>query len=251
MKIFFFLLSFMSIISCEGQSKKDVNMLDLEYLMKHADISSVSYNGAVSAPGNNQSSVKHYKLSEVKNQIKTITEGDEKIGFTKTVINENYIINTEFDGKGVAEKSETKSVYGFYVNKIQYDNKGIPFKEINYEDLFNFKTNDILNYLKINRFNLNKKDYQNNLSSEIPPPNILRGKASEFKFLIPELKMNDKLIWIISNVKGIYKNNQGIYLICLDGNTGEELLVKKYLGKKSGKNGVGTFPNYEIILLSK
>ncbi|VXC15195.1 hypothetical protein CHRYSEO8AT_50006 [Chryseobacterium sp. 8AT] len=42
-----------------------------------------------------------------------------------------------------------------------------------------------------------------------------------------------------------------LYLLCLDGNTGKELLVKKYLGKKSGKNGIGTYPNYETILVSK
>ncbi|REC52707.1 hypothetical protein DRF62_15090, partial [Chryseobacterium piscium] len=64
-------------------------------------------------------------------------------------------------------------------------------------------------------------------------------------------KLNNEFVWIISNVEGSYKGNKGIYLLCLDGNTGKELLVKKYLGKKSGKNGIGTYPNYETILISK
>lgn len=250
MKIFF-LLSFISIISCNGQTNKDTNMLDLDYLKKNGNVSSISYNGAVSIPEDNKSSVKHYKLSEIKNNIKIITEGDEEIGFSRTINDTDYITITEFDGKGFPKKSEKKSTYGFYVNQLEYDQKGNPSKEINYDLLFKFKAKDILNYMKNNDFNLDKKYYQNILSSEVPPPTILRGTADEFKLLIPELKLNNEFVWIISNVEGSYKGNKGIYLLCLDGNTGKELLVKKYLGKKSGKNGIGTYPNYETILVSK
>ncbi|WP_233878892.1 hypothetical protein, partial [Chryseobacterium sp. 8AT] len=49
MKIFF-LLSFISIISCNGQTNKDTNMLDLDYLKKNGNVSSISYNGALSIP---------------------------------------------------------------------------------------------------------------------------------------------------------------------------------------------------------
>ncbi|WP_228446391.1 hypothetical protein [Chryseobacterium sp. 18068] len=150
----------------------------------------------------------------------------------KTVNATDYNTITEFDGKGFPKKSEKKSIYGFYVNEVEYDQKGNPSKEINYDLLFKFKAKDILNYMKNNDFNLDKKYYQNILSSEVPPPTILRGTADEFKLLIPELKLNHEFVWIISNVEGKYKGNNGIYLICLDGNTGKELLVKKIFRKK-------------------
>ncbi|WP_159745217.1 hypothetical protein, partial [Chryseobacterium sp. 8AT] len=68
-----------------------------------------------------------------------ITEGDEEIGFIRTVNDTDYITITEFDGKGFPKKSEKKSTYGFYVNQVEYDQKGNPSKEINYDLLFKFK----------------------------------------------------------------------------------------------------------------
>ncbi|VXC14989.1 hypothetical protein CHRYSEO8AT_50001 [Chryseobacterium sp. 8AT] len=78
--------------------------------------------------------------------------------------------------------------------------------------IYYLNSKDILNYMKNNDFNLDKKYYQNILSSEVPPPTILRGTADEFKLLIPELKLNNEFVWIISNVEGSYKGNKGIYL---------------------------------------
>lgn len=103
--------------------------------------------------------------------------------------------------------------------------------------------------MRSNNFKLDKKNFREISNSEIPQPKIIRGYSDEFKFLIPELNLKNELVWIILNVGGTYKNTKGIFFICLDGNSGKELMVKKYLGKKSGKNGVGTYANYEIIFL--
>ena len=48
-------------------------------------------------------------------------------------------------------------------------------------------------------------------------------------------------------MEAIYKNDKGIFYIYLDGDTGEELLVKQFLGKKSGDDGVGTYADFKVI----
>lgn len=65
----------------------------------------------MSIPEDNKSSVKHYKLSEIKNNIKIITEGDEEIGFIRTVNDTDYITITEFNGKGFPKKSEKINIW--------------------------------------------------------------------------------------------------------------------------------------------
>lgn len=141
-----------------------------------------------------------------------------------------------------------RSVFGFNISEIQYDGKGDISKKIDYEKLFIFNSDNLFNYMRNKGFNLDKNNYKVISKSEIPTPKILRGYSKDYKFLIPELQLNNELVWLLLNVEGKYENVQGIYLICLDSKTGKELLVKKYICKKSGKNGIGTYGNYETLL---
>lgn len=236
------------ILSCNGQNNKNKNMLDLEYLKKNATISDISYNGAVSSTDNpNGKNIKHYKLVETKENNKITIEGDSETGYKKTFENNDFIENTEYDSNGNAVRSDKKSIYGFDVTAVDYGKDGKIINEINYDALFKFNNQDVFNYLKRKNFNLDKAYFKTVPNSEIPKPMILRGSANDFKFLLPELSLKNELVWLIVNVEGNVENKKGIYFICLDGVTGKALLIKEYIGKKSGKNGIGTYPNYNII----
>ncbi|QDP84747.1 hypothetical protein FNJ88_03965 [Chryseobacterium sp. SNU WT5] len=243
-----YLIASVFIFSCNGQNNNKKNMLDIQYLEKHGTLSYVSYNGALSTTAEDHNKgVKHYELSETKNGVKTYIDGDEEIGFNKIVENNEFTEFTEYDNKGIPKVELKTSVFGYIISKIEFDVDGNISKEINFENLFKFKSDNLFRYMRSNSFDLDKNHYKEISKSEIPQPKIIRGYSDEFKFLIPELNLKNKLIWIILNIEGKYKNTEGIFFICLDGSSGKELLVKKYLGKKSGKNGIGTYANYETI----
>lgn len=236
------------ILSCNGQNNKNKNMLDLEYLKKNATISDISYNGAVSSTDNQESkSIKHYKLIETNQNEKITIEGDQEIGFKKTLETNDIVENSEYDINGNLVKKDKKSIYGFMISTVEFEKDVKIINEADYNTLFKFSSQDLFNYMKRNSFNLDKNYFKEIRSSEIPKPIILRGFAKDFKFLLPELNLKDQLVWLIINVEGKIKNKKGIYFICLDGITGNELLIKEYIGKKTGKNGIGTYPNYNIV----
>ncbi|MBV6881787.1 hypothetical protein NG800_018090 [Epilithonimonas ginsengisoli] len=246
MKNLIYLLLSFTALSCNGQNNKNPNMLDIEYLRKNGASSSISYNGAISTSDNSGSAVKHYHLTETKNDEKIITEGDEETGFIRTVESTDYVKITEYDGKGLPLTMLKKSVYGFEISKSEYKNDKI-ITEVDFDKLFDFNDEKLFTYMKNNGFALDKKQYLEITNSEVPRPQILRGFAEDFKFLIPELKLRKELVWILVDVPGNYNGQEGIYFVCLSGTDGKELRVKKYIGKKSGKNGIGTYPNYQIL----
>ena len=221
-------------------------MLDIDYLKKNGKSSSISYKGAVSTADNGSSAVKYYNLTEVKNDEKIITEGDEETGFIRTVERAEFVIITEYDGKGLPLSTLKKSVYGFEISKSEYKD-GKLIKEFDFDKIFDFNSEKLFVYMKNNGFTLHKKEYSEMTNSEVPHPKILRGFAEDFKFLIPELKLRKELVWILVDVHGNHNGQEGVYFVCISGTDGKELLVKKYIGKKSGKNGIGTYPNYQII----
>jgi hypothetical protein len=56
----------------------------------------------------------------------------------------------------------------------------------------------------------------------------------------------DKCIWEIE-YHGLYDNKEGMFTMKIDGKTGEIILVKQFMGKKSGPNGMGTIGEHKII----
>lgn len=251
MKISILFFLYTIVTSCKAQVySNNREGLDLEFLKNKGVKSYVKYDGGVSIPVDNvKEGVVHYSYKKENKAYKLSIKGDQIIGYKKYFEDKKSIIYSEYNANGDLVYLCEKSPYGYIIKEQFFDGEHQLVKTIDFDELYDFNFGNILHYMNKRFFDTTIDHYLKTNNKEIPKPRISRDSAKNLKSLVPELYHYDKLIWCLVNVEGAYNNIKGIYLICLDGQNGSELLVKKYVGKKSGVDGTGTYPNYELIFL--
>jgi hypothetical protein len=193
--------------------------------------------------------INEYRYFIEDNTKSVLIEGNESSGFIEKI---NYKMSSDveynnYSGKGDLINYSLQSIYGFKKEEKEYNSEGHLISYINYEKEFNFKWIEVQKYLQ-------SLEVQTDIESLKKIANFHIGRIFMNKLddsLKNEIPLIVEKIWIIEGVEAIYKNDKGIFYIYLDGDTGEELLVKQFLGKKSGDDGVGTYADFKVIYSKK
>ena len=193
--------------------------------------------------------INEYRYFIQDNTKSVLIEGNENSGFIEKI---NYKMSSDveynnYSGKGDLINYSLQSIYGFKKEEKEYNSEGHLISYINYEKEFNFKWIEVQKYLQ-------SLEVQTDIESLKKIANFHIGRIFMNKLddsLKNEIPLIVEKIWIIEGVEAIYKNDKGIFYIYLDGDTGEELLVKQFLGKKSGDDGVGTYADFKVIYSKK
>lgn len=193
--------------------------------------------------------INEYQYFIQDNTKSVLIEGNESSGFIEKI---NYKMSSDveynnYSGKGDLINYSLQSIYGFKKEEKEYNSEGHLISYINYEKEFNFKWIEVQKYLQ-------SLEVQTDIESLKKIVNFHIGRIFMNKLddsLKNEIPLIVEKIWIIEGVEAIYKNNKGIFYIYLDGDTGEELLVKQFLGKKSGDDGAGTYADFKVIYSKK
>lgn len=201
----------------------------------------------------NERQYQDYELEEVLNNKIIRTWGSESSGFFEEIkYKDNPIIEyNNYMEKGNLIHWTKQSFYGFLIEEKEYDDEGYLINQINYDNIFKFSWEKVEEYLKKHNVDTSLKYFTEHPYPELPQPRVIRIYKKESQELNELLPTATSIIWYINNVEGIYKEKQGIYDFILDGNTGEELLIRRFKGKKSGANGIGTYADYEILYNAK
>ncbi|MFC7347807.1 hypothetical protein ACFQO9_13860 [Chryseobacterium zhengzhouense] len=265
MKNFLVLILCFLQLSCNGQNDKNnksktvekkmenPRKLNISEFKKKARITGKHF--SIDNSSNFKTEYNEYYLLEEKNGSVHKFWGEDDGFFYEEVKEQgkDYIdVYTYLPKNGNLVNQETKSLYGFVMREKEFNNDGVLINDIDYNKDYQFGLEKVKEYLISKQVNVNINAFiefpTNNL--DIPIPQIKRNTIN--KVFQPEnYPPTTSKIWQIEGVEANYNGVKGIYYIDLDGDTGKELLVKKFRGKKSGKRGIGTYADYEIILKAK
>lgn len=163
-----------------------------------------------------------------------VQEFDSSLGYIRYTRKKDELFSDYFvfhHSGSLKERGQVFILNGLKGLFRKYDEKGNLIKEIDYDKPYKFTLDQVIEYLKNHESNLNNISRYHDDATGV-------GREIDEK--------TKKHVWLL-NFKGKYNNIEGIYIITLDGETGEEVLVKRLIGKMSGTKGTGTYGKYEVL----